>query len=128
MDYFIARDTALSFDAAIARVTEALAQQGFSILTDIDMRQALREKLGAEFRPYRILGSCNAALAQQALGIEPQIGALMPCNWMLQQHDDGRVEVSVMNPALIVGVTGNPALRQVQDEVERRVRAVIEQL
>lgn len=125
MEYFLSKRVSGDMQSSLARLTELLAGQGFSILSDIDMQEALRNKLGAEFRPYRILGSCNAALAQQALSAEPQIGALMPCNWMVQEHADG-VEVSVMHPALIVAVTGNPALQAVQEEVERRVRAVLE--
>lgn len=124
MEYYLSRRTELGLDAALARLSELLAEQGFSILTDIDMQEALRAKLDADFRPYRILGSCNAALALQALELEPQIGALMPCNWMLQQHSDG-VEVSVMNPALLAVITGNPALQAVQDEVDRRVRSIL---
>lgn len=124
MDYFLAKRIQTSMDEAIDRLTGLLADQGFSILTDIDMQEALRSKLGAEFRPYRILGSCNAALAQQALELEPQIGALMPCNWMVQEHPDG-VEASVMNPSALVAITGNPALEAIQSEVDQKIRSVL---
>jgi uncharacterized protein (DUF302 family) len=124
MQYFLAKKLEGSFEAACERVTALLAEQGFAILTEIDMKSTFQTKLGLEHRPYKILGSCNAELAQQAIGIEPQIGALMPCNWTVQWLEDG-VEVSVMNPAGLVGITGNEALQPVQDEVERRMQAVL---
>lgn len=122
--YCLQKELSIGFDEAIARVTELLAEEGFGILTEIDVQATFRAKLGIEFRPYRILGACNATLAQRALEIEPAIAALMPCNVFVQQHPDGRVDLGVMNPRALVEITGNIDLQAVQDEVDQRIQRV----
>lgn len=123
--FCLSRRVAGGFDAAVERVTALLAAEGFGVLTTIDLRATFRAKLDTQFRPYTILGACNATLAQQALAAEPNIAALMPCNVFVQQHPDGQVEVGVMNPAALVPVTANPALQTVQDEVALRIGRVL---
>ncbi|MCC7478362.1 DUF302 domain-containing protein [bacterium] len=128
MQYFLSKYFEGSFDEAASRVTELLAQQGFGILTEIDIKATMKTKLDLDFRPYRILGSCNPALAREAIEAEPQIGALMPCNWTIQQDEEGRIEVSVMNPASLSQITGNAALQRVQERVLASVNAVLDEL
>jgi uncharacterized protein (DUF302 family) len=125
VEFYLTRPVDYDFDTAVERATAALKDEGFGILTEIDVKATLKAKLDAAFRPYRILGACNPPLAQQALAAEPYIGALMPCNVFIQQREDGGVEVSVMNPATLVPITGNAALQAVQDEVTARIGRVL---
>jgi uncharacterized protein (DUF302 family) len=125
VQFYLTRRVDCGFAEAVERATAALKAEGFGILTEIDVQATLHDKLGAEFRPYKILGACNAPLAQQALAAEPYIGALMPCNVFVQQAADGQVEVSVMNPATLVPITGNTGLQAVQDEVTARIGRVL---
>lgn len=117
----------LPVDAAIERVKALLKEQGFGILGEIDVNATLREKLGVEFRPYRILGACNPVLAHRALGQEPQLGLLLPCNVVVQELD-GRTVVSTVDARSLLGVVGNPALLATADEVNARLRIVLEGL
>lgn len=115
--FYLTRGVAGGFDAAVEHVTALLGGRLRRPDHDHDLRATFRAKLDAEFRPYTILGACNATLAQQALAAEPYIAALMPCNVFVQQHADGQVEVGVMNPPTLV-----PAL---QDEVGLRIGRVL---
>ena len=125
MQFYLTKPVDCDFDTAVERATAALKDQGFGILTEIDVKATLKTKLDAEFRPYKILGACNPPLAQRALEAEPYIGALLPCNVFIQQREDGQVEVGVMNPATLVPITGNSALQSVQDEVTQRIAAML---
>jgi len=112
----------LPYDEAVRRVREALREQGFGVLTEIDVRSTLREKLGAEFRPYVILGACNPALAHHALEMEPDIGLLLPCNVVV--YEAGRPDRSViaaMDPAAALGLADNDQLTEVALDVKRRL-------
>ena len=128
MQYFLSKYYEGSFDEAVARVTELLAHQGFGILTEIDVKATFKSKLDLEFRPYKILGSCSPVLAREAIAAEPQIGALMPCNWTIQEDEEGRIEVSVMNPSMLTEITGNLALQRVQGRVQSSINAVLDEL
>ena len=128
MQYFLSKYFEGSFDDAVARVTELLAHQGFGILTEIDVKATFKSKLDLEFRPYKILGSCSPVLAREAIAAEPQIGALMPCNWTIQEDEEGRIEVSVMNPSMLTEITGNLALQRVQGRVQSSINAVLDAL
>jgi len=128
----IAIATALqtSFADAVARTREALAGQGFGVLTEIDMTATLKAKLGQDMENYLILGACNPPLAHRAVSIDRQIGLLLPCNVVVRADpaDDTRVLVEAMDPQLLVQVTGEPALQDVADEVAAKLRAAIEAL
>ena len=128
MNFHISRIVDGGFDEVIARVTEALKGEGFGVLTQIDVTATLTGKLGKDFRPYRILGACNPGLAFEALSAEPRVGVMLPCNVVVQQHDDGRVEISAIDPAAPMGAIGNPALTSVgvtvRDKLARVVAAV----
>jgi uncharacterized protein (DUF302 family) len=126
--YHISRKVDLDFDEAVVRVSEQLKQEGFGVLTEIDAQATLKERLALDFRPYRILGACNPEFAHRALEADEQIGVLLPCNVVVQQHVDGSVEVSAMDPALLGVVTGSPELKDVAGEARERIRRVIESL
>ena len=98
MTYHFSKTLRVPFDAAISRVTEALKQEGFGILTEIDVQKTLKQKLGVDFRPYRILGACNPPFAYQALQAEDKIGTMLPCNVIVQEAAGGAVEVSAVDP------------------------------
>ena len=128
MNYYISRYVEGGFDATIARVTEALKLEGFGVLTQIDVTQTLKTKIDKDFRPYRILGACNPGLAFQALSAEDKIGVMLPCNVIVQQHADGRVEVAAIDPAAAMQSVGNPALTDVAATVRDKLVRVIANL
>lgn len=117
----------ITLDEAKSRVSEALAKEGFGILTEIDVKATLKKKLDVEFRPYVILGACNPALAHRALTAEPQIGLLLPCNVVIEQEGDG-VSVSIADPRAMFSLVKNPALEPVVQEADQRLRRVLEAL
>jgi uncharacterized protein (DUF302 family) len=128
----IALSTALhtSFVDAVARTRDALASQGFGVLTEIDMKATLKAKLGEDMEEYLILGACNPPLAHRAVNADRQIGLLLPCNVVVRadRTDDTSVIVEAMNPQILVEVTGEPALRDIADEVTRKMQAAIDSL
>lgn len=122
-----------SFDDAVTRTREALAEQGFGVLTEIDMKATLSKKLGEsagdELGDYVILGACNPPLAQRAVNIDRQIGLLLPCNVVVRRDPDGTtVHIEAMNPQLLVQVTGDDKLRPVADEVTVKLQTAIDSL
>ena len=128
MDYTINRLIAdADFDAVDARTRAALATHGFGILTEIDVKAAMKRKLDVEMPPYRILGDCNPKMACQAIGMEPGVGAMLPCNVILREVDGG-VEVSAINPVALMQAIENPALRadagQVRDLLAKAVAGI----
>lgn len=117
-----------SFEDAIRLTTEALAREGFGILTQIDVRATLAKKLGADFRPYTILGACNPSLAHRAIIGEPHVGLLLPCNVVVQETAPGGVEVSLASPRAMFEPVGNLALGDLVNEADQRIAAVAEHL
>ena len=121
----------LPFDAAVTRVREALKQEGFGVLSEIDLRAAFREKLGREFRPYVILGACNPPLAFKAITADPSVGLLLPCNVTVESISDGRATVRLTDPeALLASIVldGAPELRAVAHDARERMLRVAESL
>lgn len=110
----------VSYEDAIERVTEALSEEGFGILTEIDVRKAMREKLDEEFRRYVILGACNPQLAHRALTTDDNIGLLLPCNVVVAETEDG-AEVSYARPRQMLEISGNEDVMPVADEAEERL-------
>lgn len=113
-----------SFETALTRATEALKAEGFGVLTEIDVRETLKKKLGVDFPPYKILGACNPSLAHRALTIAPQVGLLLPCNVTVRQLEDGTSEVSLVDPLVMLGVIANPGLKEVAEEARVRLERV----
>ena len=125
MSYHFSKRLDVPFDQAVSRVTEALKREGFGLLTDIDVSATLKAKLGEDFRPYRILGACNPQLAYRALQLEDKIGTMLPCNVIVQEHADGTVEVSAVDPVASMQAIENPGLAEVAKEVQAKLRRVV---
>lgn len=124
MSYHLTKVSKRSFDDTVAAVTQALGEQGFGVLTDIDVRATLQKKIGVEFRPYRILGACNPAFAHRALELEDKVGTMLPCNVVVQQKN-GSVEVSAVDPVASMQSITNPALAEIARQVRDRLEKVL---
>lgn len=125
MPYYFAKTLHCSFDEAIARTTEALAAEGFGVLTDIDVRATMKKKLDLEFRNYRILGACNPHFAYEAITAEDKIGTLLPCSVIVQQHDDGAIEVAIVDPVASMQAVENQKLMPIATEVQNKLKRVV---
>jgi uncharacterized protein (DUF302 family) len=128
MSYYFAKTVALPFDEAVERVKSELKKDGFGIMTEIDVRATLHEKLGVDFRPYRILGACNPPYAYKALLAEDKIGTMLPCNVIVQELAPGRVEVAAIDPLASMAAVKNEDLGAVGLEVREKLKTVVERL
>lgn len=128
MTYHFSKTVELSFEAAVTATTESLKRHGFGVLTEIDVQTTLKNKLGVDFKPYRILGACNPELAHQALLAEDKIGTMLPCNVIVQQHGDGRVEISAIDPVASMQAIGNSALADIAGKVRDSLQQVVEEI
>jgi uncharacterized protein (DUF302 family) len=128
MTYYCAKTLDLPFETALAATREALAQQGFGVITEIDVRQTMQSKIGQTFRPYTILGACNPKLAFEALQLEDKVGTMLPCNVVVQQRGDGVTEVAAIDPVASMLAIENPDLKAKAGEVAAKLQAVIDSL
>ncbi|MBK5248542.1 MAG: DUF302 domain-containing protein [Actinomycetales bacterium] len=128
MSYGITVTTAQTFDATLVAVREALAEQGFGILTEIDMAATLKKKLDVDIPPQVILGVCNPPLAYRALQEEESIGLLLPCNVVVRSAGEGRTVVEALDPQIMVGVTGNDGLSSTSDDAAALLRTALDSL
>jgi uncharacterized protein (DUF302 family) len=128
MSYYFSKVLTCDFDKAIERVTLALKDAGFGIITEIDVRETFKRKLNADFRNYRILGACNPAMAREALEIEDKIGTMLPCNVVVQDMGDGRVEVAAVDPVASMAAVENSALLRIAARVRGMLGSVVESL
>ena len=128
MSYHFSKKLDLTYDEAITRTTEELKKEGFGILTEIDVKEALKKKLDVDFRKYKILGACNPPFAYKALLAENKIGTMLPCNVIVQETDDGKVEVSAVDPMASMQAIDNPSLGEIAEEVREKLKKVIENI
>jgi uncharacterized protein (DUF302 family) len=125
MSYYFSRILPIGFDEAVQRATEALKKEGFGIITEIDVKQTLKAKLGIDFRDYRILGACNPKLAHEALELEDKIGTMLPCNVVVQAIAQGRTEISAIDPVASMQAVDNPHLKQAAEQVQMLLKKAI---
>jgi len=128
MKYYYAKTIDRSFDEAIDAVTNLLKEQGFGVLTEIDVQQTLKKKLDVDFKKYRILGACNPEFAYKALKAEDKIGVMLPCNVIVEEHENGQVEVAAIDPVASMQAVDNEQLPDIAGEVRDRLKKVIENL
>ena len=128
MSYYISTTIRASFDEAISKTEKALSEQGFGVVTRIDMRETLKKKIGADFRPYTILGACNPKAAHEELQVEDKVGTMLPCNVIVQQLNDNRIEVAAIDPVASMQAIDNPDLKQAASEIRESLSNAIASL
>lgn len=126
MSYYLARTIPLEFDMVVTRTIDALALEGFGVLTDIDVRETLKKKIGADMKGYRILGACNPQIAHHGLQLEDKLGVLLPCNVIVREVDSARTEVAAIDPVSSMQRTGNARLEGVALEVRARLQRALD--
>ncbi len=124
--YYFSKIVQSDFDSTILRVTEVLSEFGFGVMTDIDVRTTLKKKLDVDFRNYRILGACHPPSAFKALSVEDKIGTMLPCNVIVQEHLDGTVEISSVDPIASMMAINNPQLGDIALNIREKLKQVIE--
>ena len=126
MSYYYNKVLDLTFDEAIEKATEELKKEGFGVLTEIDVKATLKKKIDVDFRKYRILGACNPVFAHKALLAEDKIGTMLPCNIIVQEREDGKIEIAAINPAASMQAVENKSLGEIAATVQSKLKRVIE--
>ncbi|MGE5410410.1 MAG: DUF302 domain-containing protein [Clostridiales bacterium] len=126
MSYYNTKIVELTFNDAITKVTEELKKEGFGVLTEIDVKETLKKKLDVDFRQYKILGACNPPFAYKALQAEDKIGTMLPCNFIVQERSDGKVEVSAINPLVSMQTVKNKELESIASQVAEKINKVLD--
>ncbi len=125
MNYYLTRKTGLSFDDAIAKMTSALTEEGFGIISEIDVKETFKKKIDVDFRNYKIFGACNPEFAHKAILLEDKIGTLLPCNFIVQEQEEGETEISAVNPLETMSGIDNIKLKVLAYEVGERLKRVL---
>lgn len=125
MAYYFKKTLSTPFEEAISRTVSALKQEGFGVLTEIDVKVTLQQKLGVDFPAYRILGACNPALAYEALKLESHVGTMLPCNVVVRDAGGGQIEVAAIDPVASMQAIDNPALKRAAGEVRDKLEKVM---
>ena len=128
MSYYVSKKVEVHFERALDRVKEELKKEGFGVLTEINVKETLKNKLGVEFRPYMILGACNPPFAHRALQAEDKIGLMLPCNVIVQETPGGSVEVAAIDPVASMQAVRNPVLKEIAEQVKNKLERVIHSL
>ncbi len=128
MSYYFSKTLNLSFDEAAKRARAVITEHGFGVLTEIDVAATLKKKIGVQMRPYLILGACNPKMAHHAIEAEDKIGLMLPCNIIVQEKEDGTVEVSGVDPVASMQAVQNPALEETAGKVQAMIKDIIESL
>lgn len=128
MSYYFSKVVNEDFDEAIEKVTGKLKEEGFGVLTEIDVKATLKKKLDVDFKKYKILGACNPPFAYKALQAEDKIGIMLPCNVVIEENNDGKVEISAVDPVASMMAVKNESLGSVAEEVRNKLKKVIDQL
>lgn len=128
MSYYFSKIVNASFDETVAKVTVELKEEGFGILTEIDVKETLKKKLNVDFRRYKILGACNPPSAYKALTADDKIGTMLPCNVIVQEVSDGLVEVTAIDPLASMQAVENPALKKIASEISNKLKTVIDRV
>jgi uncharacterized protein (DUF302 family) len=128
MTYYLGKILRMPFEEAVARTTDALKKEGFGIITQIDVKETLKVKLGVDFPPYRILGACNPALAYEALKLENKVGTMLPCNVVVRDAGGGTIEITAIDPVASMQAIDNPELKRAAEKVRAKLQKVVNQL
>jgi uncharacterized protein (DUF302 family) len=128
MDYYINRLLRVAFDEAVTRTKEALKEEGFGVLTEINVRETLKAKIGVDYPKYVILGACNPALAHEALRLENKVGTMLPCNVVVRDAGDGQIEVAAIDPVASMLAIDNPALKEAAKVVQSKLSRAVAHL
>ncbi len=128
MKYYNSKEVSYSFDETINKVQEVLKEQGFGVLSDIDVQATLKKKIDVDFRKYRILGACNPPFAHQALTAEPNIGVMLPCNVVVQETEKGKIEVTMINPMDAMQSVNNPEMTAIAEKVTEKLGTALKNL
>ena len=128
MSYYLEKTLRMPFEEAVARTTDALKREGFGIITQIDVRETLKTKLGVDFPAYRILGACNPTLAYEALKLESKVGTMLPCNVVVRDAGGGDTEIAAIDPVTSMHAIDNPELKRAAAKVREKLQKVVDQL
>jgi len=128
MSYYFNTTVSGNFEDIVQRTTEALKEEGFGVLTDIDVTATLKKKLGVDFKKYRILGACNPPFAFKALLAEDKIGTMLPCNVIVQEIDEGEIEVAAIDPIASMQAINNPEVEGIANQIQEKLKKVIDRL
>ncbi len=128
MEYYFSKTLTVSFDEAVTHITEALKKEGFGVISEINMHDKLKEKLGVDFKRYKILGACNPPYAYKALQAEDKIGTMMPCNVLVIEQGQNEIEIAAVNPIASMQAITNPSLGNIALEMTNKLKSVIHNL